>query len=113
MSEATSTRCGCRTMIHPRWQEFRDSSEYEAAHCQSHIDWDWAKSQHEAHCDKLISTTNRVAEREGDKIRIYVPEPNEANTLEVVLDLDWAFALMVDLGEALDNWQPVEEGVQA
>ena len=51
---------------------------------------------------------NAVAEREGDNIRIYVPEPNEANILEVVLPLDWAYSLMVDLADAIDNWQPVD-----
>jgi hypothetical protein len=60
MSEPTSTRCGCLTMQHPRWEVFRDSSEYEADHCQKHIEWDRRKMAHEAHCDKLINTTGEV-----------------------------------------------------
>jgi len=60
MGEPTSTRCKCITMNHPRWQAYSDSSEYEAAHCQAHIEWDRTKMRHEEHCDKLINTTGEA-----------------------------------------------------
>jgi hypothetical protein len=60
MSEPTTTRCGCISMTHPRWESFRDSSEYEADHCQKHIEWDRTKMRHEEHCDRLINTTEEA-----------------------------------------------------
>lgn len=39
-------------MTHPRWQSFRDSSEYEASHCQAHIEWERFVEKHEAECPK-------------------------------------------------------------
>lgn len=52
MSEPTATRCGCLTMQHPNWHSYRDSSEYEADHCQKHIEWERFRAKHEADCPK-------------------------------------------------------------
>jgi hypothetical protein len=60
MSAPTSTRCGCLTMQHPRWQAFRDSSEYEADHCQKHIDWDAFVEKHEAECPKMVAHAGKT-----------------------------------------------------